>query len=205
MDLYKIFSDEYTEIKATSSKAIDLFLETNDDGIASYLKPVESIFMHQTNNEMFIILDCTDMSISEIEKTFKKWEKIFLSYINFGEEYKSHKKFLKFNTTLILMCKDLPEEDDDLFRYQVEKSKAICRKLFILVDEENNIIESNKSMIPFYFNSIINIKNKKTEEYEKKLEKMLPKDKNLRILLENNEDFNEDIYNIVLNWREKDE
>lgn len=205
MDLYKIFSNEYVEIKSTSDKAINLFLETNEDGIVSYLKPVENIFMHQTNNEMFIILNCADMSILEIEKTFKKWEKIFLSYINFGEEYKSHKKFLKFNTTLILMCKDLPEEDDDLFRYQVEKSKAICRKLFILIDGDNNIIESNKSMMPFYFNSIKNIKNKETEEYEKKLEEMLPKDKEIRILLENNSNLNEDIYNIVMNWGEKNE
>lgn len=205
MDLYKIFSDEYIEIKATDNKAINLFLETNEDGVVSYLKPVENIFMHKTNNEMFIILNCADMSILEIEKNFKEWEKIFLSYINFGEEYKGHKKFLKFNTTLILMCKDLPEEEDDLFRYQVEKSKAICRKLFILIDEDNNIIESNKSMIPFYFNSITNIKNKETEKYEKKLEKILPKDKDIIRLLENNENFNEDIYNIVLNWGEKNE
>lgn len=205
MDLYKIFSNEYVEIKATSDKAINLFLETNEEGIVSYLKPVENIFMHQTNNEMFIILNCADMSILEIEKTFKEWEKIFLSYINFGEEYESHKKFLKFNTTLILMCKDLPEEEDDLFRYQVEKSKAICRKLFILIDGDNNIIESNKSMMPFYFNSIKNIKNKETKEYEKKLEEMLPKDKEIRILLENDENLNEDIYNIVLNWGEKNE
>ena len=205
MNLEKIFTDEYIEIKPTSGNAINLFLETDKEGIVSYLKPVESVFMHYTNNEMFIILDCVDMSISEIEKTFKKWEKIFLSYINFGKEYNAHKKFLKFNTTLILMCKDLPEEDDDLFRYQVEKSKAICRKLFILTDEESNIIESNKSMIPFYFNSIKNIKNKETEEYENKLDNMLPKDKELRRLLESNERLSEDIYNIVLSWGEEDE
>lgn len=203
MDLYKIFSDEYIEIKATSNKAINLFLETSEDGMVSYLKPVNSIYMHETNNEMFIILDCIEMTISKIEETFKMWEKIFLSYINFGEEYESHKKFLKFNTTLILICKDLPEEDDDLFRYQVEKSKAICRKLFILVDKDNNIIESNKSMIPFYFNSITTIKNKETEEYEKRLEEILPEDKNLRMLLESNGELNEDIYNTVLSWGDK--
>ena len=206
MDLTEFFGSEYIEIKATDKDVISFFIEEDKEtGKMKYIKPLETVFMHKTFNEMYLILDCGNQILNEIKEAQNLWENNVLSYVNFGEEYLQHKRYLKYNTILTIMCKDLPQDEDDIFRYESEKSKYICRKIFILVDDNGEVLDNNKTMLPFYFKPIEDIENNTEEEYENKLKSILPKDEILKKILESKEDFSEEDEKLILGWLEKNE
>lgn len=204
MKFEEFFCNEYIEIKATGYNVISSFIEEIEGTPTKrYIEPLKTVFMHKTFNEMFLILDCTDLNLMQINSECRAWENNVLNYVNFGEEYTYNKKFLKYNIVLIILCKDLPEKDDDIFRSEIEKSKTICRKIFILTDDEGNIFETNKTMLPFYFEPIEKTKNDDINEYEKKLKDILPKDEEVSNILQYKEKLSNEDEKKILRWLEK--
>lgn len=201
MDLAEFFCSEYIEIKATDDNAVSFFIEeSKDTNIKRYIEPLQTVFMHETFNEMYLILDCIDLKLNQIKELLMAWENTVLSYVNFGEEFLENKKFLKYNIILTILCKDFPQNEDDIFRYEIEKSKNICRKIFILVDENGDVLDSNKTMLPFYFKPIEDLKNSIEEEYENKLKNILPQDEKLKMILEKKTGLEMEDEKLILGW-----
>lgn len=205
MDLSKYFNENYVSIKATDENAIKAFLENyeeKDKGKRNFVEPLQCIYMHKTFNEMYLVLNCINYSLSQIKKTCANWESIVLNYVNFGDEYKDNKRFLKYNIALLILCKDLAENEDDSFRYEIEKSKTICKKIFIIIDKSENIPESEQAILPFYFKPIENQENKPTFELENKLKNILASEPEVKAILESKEVLSEEDNEVLKRWLE---
>lgn len=199
MNLKDFFKYEYIEIKSTDENSINFFIEEENEP-PKYKKPLKAVFMHKTFNEMYLILDCINLKVTEIKELLVEWENTVLSYVNFGEEYIENKEFLKYNIVITILCSDLPQNEDDIFRYEIEKSKNICRKIFILVDEEGEVLDSNKTMLPFYFKPIEDLKNSIEEEYENNLKNILPQNENIKMILEKKTGLELEDEKLILRW-----
>lgn len=200
MNLKEIFNYEYIEIESNDDNAIKFFLDEENEIEKRYKKPLKLVFMHKNLNEMYLILDFTKFTFKQIKESFIEWENIVLSYVNFGEEFLDNKKFLKYNIVLTMLCIDFSQNEDDIFRYEIEKSKNICRKIFILVDKNGEVLDSNKTMLPFYFKDIEDLKNSIEEEYENKLKNILPQDKKLKMILEKKTGLEMEDEKLILGW-----
>lgn len=205
MDLSEFFKKDYIEISENNQNLIYCFIDESQEEKMRYKKPLQTVFIHKNFNEMYLILDCTKYTFEDIEEICEQWESNVLEYINFGKEYKENKAYLKYNISLIILRKDTSEEKETNYRYEIEKSKIICKKIFILTDEFGKILESNKIMFPFYFEPLENIVDEVEEEFGKKLSEILPKDMLLRSKLESNEKFTQEDENAILRWIESDE
>lgn len=200
MNLKDFFNYEYIEIKSTDENSIKFFLEEENELEKKYKKPLKTVFMHKTFNEMYLILDCIELNLKQIKELLIEWENVVLSYVNFGEEFLENKKFLRYNIVITILCRDFPQNEDDIFRYEIEKSKNICRKIFILVDEKGKVLDSNKTMLPFYFKPIEDLKNSIEEEYENKLKNILPQDEKLKMILEKKTGLEMEDEKLILGW-----
>lgn len=200
MNLKDFFNYEYIEIKSTDENSIKFFLEEENELEKKYKKPLKTVFMHKTFNEMYLILDCIELNLKQIKELLIEWENVVLSYVNFGEEFLENKKFLRYNIVITILCRDFPQNEDDIFRYEIEKSKNICRKIFILVDEKGKVVDSNKTMLPFYFKPIEDLKNSIEEEYENKLKNILPQDEKLKMILEKKTGLEMEDEKLILGW-----
>lgn len=200
MNLKDFFNYEYIEIKSTDDNSIKFFLDEENELEKKYKKPLKTVFMHKTFNEMYLILDCIELNLNQIKELLIEWENAVLSYVNFGEEFLENKKFLRYNIVITILCRDFPQNEDDIFRYEIEKSKNICRKIFILVDENEKVLDSNKTMLPFYFKPIEDLKNSIEEEYENKLKNILPQDEKLKMILEKKTGLEMEDEKLILGW-----
>lgn len=138
--------------------------------------------MHKTKNEMFLILECFDLNSDSIKKICKEWEDRILYYANFGREYRDNINYLKYNTFLIILYKDQNGTVDNNFKFDTEKSLEICRKIFLSCDSDGKVKDDEVSIIPFYFSPVEKIDTDKTNELERKLKSLLPKDRDKEIL-----------------------
>jgi translation elongation factor EF-1beta len=188
MELYNYFSEDYEIIDAKGNdrhEAIEIFLEDSERGKEyKYSEPLKTVFVHKTGNEMFLILDCVKLDFVKIKAVCKEWEEKVLNFVNFGKEFRENIEFLKYNITLLILCKDKNGNIDDDLRFEMEKSTIICRKIFLLCDDTGNILNNEKIIIPFYFEPIKTVKNSKTEELERELKSSLPSDYELQSICE---------------------
>lgn len=181
MGIQELFGEDYILIDENSDIYIKEFMkESCDNHKVDFEPPLTHIFLHNYYTEMFLILDCRQYGYKEIKNECEKWESRVMSFVNFGEfgnisREKQNKimKYLKYNISLVILCKDEPEEEDDDFRYDTEKSLVICRKIFLLC-ENGEIIDSNKVILPCYFEPIYNTKSKGMGSIKEDLEKLLP-------------------------------
>ena len=186
MGIKELFGNNYILIDESSDVRIKEFMkEPCGDLNSSFEPPLTHIFLHKYFTEMFLVLDCLQYSYNEIKEECIKWETKVMSFINFGELGNNFKEkqsiimnYLKYNISLVILCNDEPDEKDDDFRYDTEKSLVICRKIFLLC-ENGEIIDSNKVILPCYFESIYNIKPEEMDNIEKELEELLPNEKDI--------------------------
>lgn len=203
MDLSQYFNENYVSISSTDENAIKAFLNNYEEKEKrDFIEPLQCIYMHKTFNEMYLVLNCINYDLSQIKEICINWESNVLNYVNFGDEYKDNKHFLKYNIALLILCKDLAESEDDNFRYEIEKSKTICRKIFIITDENENIPESEQTMLPFYFRPIENQENKPIFEFENKLKSILADEPEIKVILENKEVLSQEDNEVLKRWLE---
>jgi len=186
VEIKDLFGDNYILIDKCSDILIYEFMREPSDGQhLGFEAPLTHVFLHKYYTEMFLVLDCRQYNYKEIKEECKKWESRVMSFVNFGgvgdgykEKHSKVMNFLKYNISLVILCKDEPNEEDDDFRFDTEKSLVICRKIFLLC-ENDEIIDSNKVILPCYFEPIYKIKPEKMDNIEKELEDLLPNEKDI--------------------------
>lgn len=204
MEISKYFDDNYISLKVENNNAIEFFCDHNsEESSLRYIEPLDKVFLHRNTKEMFLVLNCLKYTSEDIDIIFKEWESRILSFIHFGEEYRDVIDFLKYNIFLLIICQDEIGEDDDDFRYQTEKSLNICRKVFLICDEKGDLAD-NVSIIPFYFDSIEKVHTEITENLEKEIEKLLPKDEKILSLCNDLTELRQDEIDILCGWLENE-
>ena len=194
MDIYKYFSNDYELMDINGARKIDAFLEDIANGRRKYCKPLQAVFMHKTNHEMFLVLDCLNFNLETIKSVCEEWENNVLKFVNFESEFNNEMGYLKYNIFLVILCKNNTEhEDDDNFRFQTEKSLKICRKIFLLCDDKGQIVEEDKTIIPFYFEPLEVVNNSQTQKLEKELMNLLPNDPAMLSICNKKELISEDV------------
>lgn len=206
MEIYNYFIEDYKLIEANCNEqyeVIEAFLDELEEGKEQkYIEPLKAVFIHNTKSEMFLILNWMNYDIESIKNVCDKWENKVLEFVNFGNEYRQFIKWLKYNISLLILCKDEIGDIDDNYRYQTEKSTQVCRKIFLLCNDRGEIIDDEKSIIPFYFEPIKTIDSKEKDELEKQLEELLPKDPEIKSICKK-ERLTDDDINKMCGWLKK--
>lgn len=203
MELYDYFKEDYELIEATGNgkyEVIDAFLDDFVDGKEQqYSEPLKAVFIHKTKNEMFLVLDCLKLETDCIKSVCEQWEQRVLSFLNFGKEYRENIQFLKYEICLMILCMNVVGNADDELRFETEKSIKICRKIFLICDENGEIIEDDEVIIPFYFEPVKNIDNSIVENLEKDIEALIPNNAEIHTLCKKEEMSSED-FKILYEW-----
>jgi len=192
VDIIKYFGEDYIMIDPNKNnenyKVIDAFLDEYVEGQErKYCEPLKAVFMHETKNEMFLVLDCLNADFESIKNICDEWECRILKFVNFGDEYRENLEWLQYNINLLILCKDETGIIDDKYRFKAEKSTQVCRKIFLVCNNEGEIDDDEKSIIPFYFESVKMVDSEKIAELEKQLADLLPKDKEILAICEREE------------------
>lgn len=201
MLLKSIFQNDYFEVPASSDLAINEFVETRDSEGLFYAKPISSIYLHNNMNEMFIVLDCKGYNSENLFQSISDCETRMLTYVNFGESLSDHKNYLKFNTSLLIIA---DENLNSNIKYEIEKSKRICRKIIITVNDNEELKANEKVMIPFCFEFNEGLDLNSEIELTKQLEKLFPNDKNIKDILLKNKSLTENDCKIIIGWLENE-
>lgn len=120
MNWDEIFKD-YIEVK-NDEKKIYSFCDKNEN----WMPELQHIFLHNTESEMFILLDLKnnlidlfslyDIKINDngvidddlyqllLKKIISNWEDSILRFINFEWDNEIKRKYLKYNITLLIFC-----------------------------------------------------------------------------------------------------
>ncbi|MBX4266783.1 hypothetical protein [Clostridium estertheticum] len=149
------FTKDYYEVEIESFK--------NSEGI--YIEPIAKIFLHNSKNEMYIILSCYDMVIGSVKDAVASMEKEIISFVNFSDEI-DDREYMKYNINLLLLCKEVKNE---LGLFEIEKSKQVCRKIIMNISDNKKIKKEDASILPFYFNEIQQVKSEEAISVEKEL------------------------------------
>lgn len=204
MDIKQYFNNNYISLGVEDNNAITFFCDINTEGeISKYSEPLDMVFLHRNKKEMFLILDCFETEYKDIKGIFKEWESKVLSFIHFGEEYRDVIDFLKYNIFLLIICKDEIGEEDDNFRFETEKSLNICRKVFLVCDDNKSLMD-NASIIPFYFDSIENVHTETTVSLEREIEKLLPEDEEILSICNDVAELKSSEIDILCGWLENE-
>lgn len=216
MYIKDFFTDEYKSIYESDEEPIKAFLAEMDneesliDDIRDdeyrprYAKPLTDIFIHETKNEMFLVLNCIELNYEEIKDLCEEWEQNVLHFVNFGTEYRKNIKYLQYEIYLLILCRDEKGDLDDHFRSETEKSLKICRKLFLLCNQNGKIDQNNWNMVPFYFSSIEKKDSEEVENLEKELEVLIPSDEIILSICEK-EDLTDEDKKIMQEWLTEDD
>jgi len=204
MELKSLFeANNYKSIKylGKNKKPIEEFAMNIGDNNLQYSDILKDIYLHITSNEMFIILDCASKNLDDLKIVCDEWENHVLSFINLNKNFEENINFLKYNITLIFLCKDNKVNMfDDNFRYSMEKSLRICRKLFLLCDESNEVIENELRYLPFYNTNYELASSSDIVTLEKKIHDSLPKeDSDIYNIFKNNEKVDDNI-ELIVRW-----
>ena len=206
MRIYEYFIENYQLLDAENEdQKIESFMEDIEEGEQQrYCEPLKAVFLHETRNEMFLVLDCFHYEWTSIEKICEKWEKKVLNFVNFDSAFRENIEVLKYNILLLILCKDEPSSRDDDIRYDKEKSVTICRKIFLLCNDKGEIYDGEKTIIPFYFEPIRSIKNEETSKLEKELQDILPREVEIQEICKKSSLEPEDIEKIY-RWLDKND
>jgi hypothetical protein len=123
--------------------------------------------------ELLIVLDIKGWEKDHGLKTLcSEWDEQILSFLNFGS-LPGHEKqslfLLKYNVMQILLSDVMTAQCATAM--SEEKSTDISRKLFISM-ENGHVAESDRSMLPFYFDLLT--QDSRTSESESELAQILP-------------------------------
>lgn len=154
MIINDLFKEEYSDV-SSGSIVINDFSASNDD--VQWQKIVYAAYLHNSGNEMYILLDCTKISESEWINVIEYWEMNILGFVNNNKGFNKDGKmfFLKYNITTVILCDKNIERINNPIIYEIERSQRICRKIFIGVDNQYQPEESELDLFPFYFENLV--------------------------------------------------
>lgn len=191
-------------IKTDSSRILEIEEFCYEDGLVP--EELSEIYLFCNGSgipcELLVVIDIRGIhDDAEIKTLCKTWDNRILSFLNFGDlpGYKHQSQdFLKYSVLQILLSD--PEIAHSPTALSEEKSTDTSRKLFISM-ENGDISETDRSMLPFYFDQLKQIIIPPEEESE--LEKILPCHDGLSFLYENyptGKIFSGEELNIVKGW-----
>ena len=156
MRINDLFKDRYYEINK-ESVMINEFLGKEDD--APYQKIVSAIYLHNSGNEMYILLDCRSIEVSKWVEVIDHWELNILTFVNNNKQFNQKGKmyFLKYNITVIILCDKTIDKTKYQVIYELEKSQKICRKIIVGIDQQFQPDEAELDLFPFYFEDLVEI------------------------------------------------
>jgi len=146
---------------------------------------------------MFLVMDCSNLDEMSLKECISTWEYKILSYVNFGTQLTEHKPFLKFNTSLILQVSDTIGSST---RYEIEKSKKVCRKIVLELNEYKELKPYEMTMLPFYFDFDTSLISQDEIQLEEELNKILPDDIEIQLALSADGDLSDANYRRILGW-----
>ncbi len=154
MQINDLFKDRYHEIN-NGSVVIDEFLVKEED--ASWQKIIKAAYLHDSGNEMYILLDCSKINESDWLEVIEHWELNILGFVNNNKQFNKDGKmyFLKYNITIIILCNKNIDRTKHQTIYEIERSQKICRKIFIGVDDQFQPDDTELDLLPFYFNDLV--------------------------------------------------
>lgn len=134
--------------------------------------------------ELLIVLDIRKgwKEDDRIKTLCREWDERILSFLNFGDlpSWENQSKYLlKYNVMQILLSDTMASRCAAVM--SEEKSTDISRKLFVSV-ENGDVVESDLSMLPFYFDQLMHIST--ASESESELTQILPRRDKLMCLYE---------------------
>jgi hypothetical protein len=109
--------------------------------------------------ELLIVLDIRNgwKEDDKIKTLCRQWDERILSFLNFGylpNREKQTKYLLKYNVMQILLSDSMETRYGAVM--SEEKSTDISRKLFVSM-KNGDVIESDLSMLPFYFDQLLKV------------------------------------------------
>ncbi|MDF2503310.1 hypothetical protein [Clostridium sp.] len=154
VQITKLFEDRYKEIN-TGFVEIEEFSTEYDN--TNWQKNVYSVYLHDSGNEMYILLDCTKINESDWMNVIEHWEMNILGFVNNNNQFNKDGKmyFLKYNITIVILCDKNIDRNNNPIIYEIERSQRICRKIFIGVDNQFQPDETELDLLPFYFENLV--------------------------------------------------
>lgn len=198
---------KYTPFFKNNSTAYEEIIEIfkDDDCISDELL---QIYLSDREDELFLILRIENES--KIEKVCEKWDRKILAFLNFGvnlgfSDEIMHK--IEYNVVQIILCAN----DCDK---KIEKSTSISRKIILKCEKDDELIESEQLLLPFWYQELKEITHNDNER--KLLDNLLPKKENMLFLYQKREkldrrisdvtdektNFNDKEFEIVKGWVE---
>lgn len=172
MQINDLFKDRYHEVN-NGSMVIDEFLVKEDD--APWQKNINAAYLHDSGNEMYILLDCTKINEVEWLKVIEHWELNILGFVNNNKQFNKDGKmyFLKYNITIIILCNKNIDRTNHPTIYEIEKSQKICRKIFVGVDDQFQPDESELDLLPFYFKDLVDDSTTREDNLQMDISRLL--------------------------------
>lgn len=154
MKINDLFKERYNDV-SSGSMVINDFSPSNDD--VQWQKIVYAAYLHDSGNEMYILLDCTKINESDWMNVIEHWEMNILGFVNNNKAFNKEGKmfFLKYNITIVILCNKNIDRTNNPTIYEIERSQRICRKMFIGVDDQYQPEEFELDLFPFYFEDLV--------------------------------------------------
>lgn len=134
--------------------------------------------------ELLLVIDIREgwKEDDAIKILCRAWDERILSFLNFSslpDHEQQSQYLLKYNVMQILLSD--PATAHCAAAMSEEKSTDISRKLFVSI-ENNDVTDSDRSMLPFYFDQLT--QKSTVPEYESELVQILPRRDKLMCLYE---------------------
>ena len=138
---------------------------------------LRQIYISECGDELFLILRLSD--VANMERFCNLWDNKILTFINFAsKQFRKEIRKLQYNITQILLYEGNVEK-------QMEKSVSVSRKIFVKCNEDDELDDNDKMLLPFWFGDLESAEINKEER--KKLEDLLPPTKELEFMYEKRE------------------
>lgn len=208
MNINTYFKNDFKRISledTDSIKHLSAFIENPDKKEVKYKEPLKNIFLHNTEQEMYLILDCLDKDIGQIEELCVDWEIRVMAFINFSKSPKEGVNYLRYNITILLLIDESKTKDEEYakIQYHLEQSTLICKKIF-LVHKNGKLKEAEETLLPFHFDKIRRISTNEGQinNLKNELNKLLNLNQNLNDYLQedNLQDINQEKCEDLLGW-----
>lgn len=150
-----------------------------------YASDIVSIYIHNNEREMFIVVDATKHN-ADIKRYCEHWEQKVLAFVNFDDNFYKSMKYLKYNISLVLLYNNEKNLEIPPVIMQEEKSLSVCRKIFLQIDDNKDILENNLNYLPFFFKETVYNESPTYKTAEINLKNILPVDDKMSFILEQN-------------------
>ena len=138
---------------------------------------LRQIYLSECRDELFLILRLSD--VENMERFCNLWDNKILTFINFtSKQFREEIRKLQYNITQILLYEGTVEK-------QMEKSVSVSRKIFVKCNEDDELDDNDKMLLPFWFGDLESAEINKEER--RKLEDLLPPTKELEFMYEKRE------------------